>query len=313
MNNPQKSPDDLQTKVQAWLDQEGYPLEFAAAAVFRRHGFQVRQGTYVRVDDEEKAREIDVVAYKDAGGDALIRIYHVVECKWSKDKPWVVFTGSGSMASAACITQTISSLLGSAIVWTQAGLEQLHGMNLFTTPRRAGFNGRQAFSKGNDEFYNAMSSVSSLSTLLVENYDDEKRARGILPKSAVLAFPVIVVDGRLFEAYFDSAENKLKLEESQCLRCHWRGAPAWRLHATIDIVTFDYLRQVCGETKGRGPTVTGDCRDNQASDRDVFCTGLSLDTLPITEGPRGVVGLHRLLREVLEVRKHLQDSSEKGS
>jgi hypothetical protein len=308
MSDSKQTPNDIQAKLQAWLDQEGYPLEFATAAVFRRHGFIVRQGTYVRVDSDEKAREIDVVAYMDAEGEALVRAYHVVECKWSRDKPWVVFTGSGSMASAACITQTISSLLGSAILWTQAGLEPLHRMSLFETPRRAGFNGRQAFSKGNDEFYNSMKSVSSLSTFLVQNYDNAQRARGTLPTCAIIAFPVIVIDGRLFEAYFDSTGNNLKLGESNCLRCHWKGAPAWSLHATIDIVTFDYLDTFVEKRKNEVQQFLEVAASTREAIGTCFLQG-SLDTLQITEGPRGVIGLHRLLREVSEVRKRAQPSS----
>src|ERR1700687_1334235 len=110
MIDPQSKPGDLPAKVRAWLDEEGYPLEFATAATFRRHGFAVRQGMYIR--EKGDAREIDVAASRNAKRNGLRRVYHVVECKWSKDKPWVVFTGPGGMAASACITQTISSLLG---------------------------------------------------------------------------------------------------------------------------------------------------------------------------------------------------------
>ncbi|MEK0337570.1 MAG: hypothetical protein QQN41_09075, partial [Nitrosopumilus sp.] len=105
---------DLRSKVKKWLDQEGYPTEFATASVFQRHGFRVRQGYYVRDDDSDTIREIDLLASKTASSrDYLIRAYYVVECKWSQDKPWVVLTSANaSISHAACVAQTMGSLLG---------------------------------------------------------------------------------------------------------------------------------------------------------------------------------------------------------
>jgi len=137
----------LEERLREWLDEEGYPLEFSTAHVFRTAGFSVRQGTYVRSEDSETPREVDVTASVDCSdSESLIRVYHVIECKWSQDKPWVVFTDRRGMGPAACVTQTISTLLGSAMLWKDAGLESLHKLDLFATPTRSGFNGRQAFS-----------------------------------------------------------------------------------------------------------------------------------------------------------------------
>lgn len=149
---------DLHSKVKEWLDQEGYSTEFTAASIFRRHEFRVHQGYYVRDDDSDAVREIDILASKTASSrDYLIRAYHVVECKWSQDKPWVVLTSANaSIGHAACLAQTMGSLLGSTILWALAGDKSLHNMDLFSTPDRPGFNGRQAFSKGKDYFYSAM-------------------------------------------------------------------------------------------------------------------------------------------------------------
>src|SRR5262249_24084840 len=98
-------PDDLKSKVAAWLDKEGYPLEFRTANSFRRAGFRVRQSEYVRAEDGDKVREIDVAASKTWRLDKpMLRVYHVVECKWTKDKPWVVFSSPETITSSACIT-----------------------------------------------------------------------------------------------------------------------------------------------------------------------------------------------------------------
>ena len=136
---------------------KGYPTEFKAANTCRVHGFRVHQGYHVRDKKMETPREIDVVATTDhPNREHLIRVEHVLECKWSKNKPWIVFTSPNArIASAACTAQTIGNLLGSAVIWTLAGDSSLHSLDYFYTPDRLGFGGRQAFSKGADHFYSA--------------------------------------------------------------------------------------------------------------------------------------------------------------
>lgn len=291
--------DGLRKKLRVWLDGQGYPLEFTTANVFRRNAFFVSQGAYVRHADSENPREIDLTAQIDASErDYLIRVYHVVECKSSRDKPWVVFTTSGKMGQAACVAQTIASHLGSAILWKEAGLERLHRMSLFETPDRYGFNGRQAFSNSNgkDCFYDAMRSVTSLSTLLVQQYDDH-RSEGDMPEHAVVAFPLIVVDGKLFEAYFDADLDDVRLDEVDRIRCHWDDAPAWWLHATIDIVTFSGLDSFVQKRNAEVHELLAIMKRSRDEIAACFADG-TIDSLSVTEGSRGVVGIHPLFREV---------------
>jgi hypothetical protein len=88
---PQNS---LPDKVLEWLNEQGYPTEFQVANICDRHGFRVFQGYHVRGEDPDVPREIDVLAQTDriSTNNYLIRVCHVIECKWSKDKPWVVLT-----------------------------------------------------------------------------------------------------------------------------------------------------------------------------------------------------------------------------
>ena len=115
---PEDGSVNLHSKVIEWLNREGYPIEFAAASIFRRYKFRVFQGYYVRDIDSDAAREIDILASKTASSrDYLVRAYHVVECKWSQDKPWVIFTSANArIGHAACVAQTMASLLGSTIL-----------------------------------------------------------------------------------------------------------------------------------------------------------------------------------------------------
>jgi DNA-binding Lrp family transcriptional regulator len=52
---------------------------------------------------------------------------------------------------------------------------------------------------------------------------------------------MIVVDGEIFEAFFDESSQNMRVEARRRVRCHWRGARSWNLHATIDVVSLDHL------------------------------------------------------------------------
>jgi hypothetical protein len=152
---------------------EGYPTEFRAASLFQRHGFAASQGHYVEGANEELKREIDVLASATIPTEfRFLRISYVVECKWSADKPWIIFTSPTKiMAPSALIAQTISSKLGAAALWIAAGSETLSRLATFSTPKRGGFGGRQAFSKGSDQFYSAVQSVTSNACQYAAWYD----------------------------------------------------------------------------------------------------------------------------------------------
>lgn len=145
------------------------------------------------------------------------------------------------MAESACVNQTIGSLLGRSILWVLAGEPDVTGLGLFASPDRAGFGGRQAFSKGNDAFFSAIQSVIVKSKAVVDDYDAESDLEKKLPEWGVVAFPVIVVKGTLFEAYMDRATGDTVVEEQKHIRLHWRGSDAWNLHASVDVASDDYV------------------------------------------------------------------------
>ena len=299
--------EQLDKKVREWLEHEGYPLEFQVAKKFQENGFAIRQGSYVNDPNADAPREIDVVAYRDAHtNQQLLRVNHIVECKWSKDKPWVIFTSPRGLSPAACIAQTIASKLGSAILWKEAGLKQLQDLELFLTPKNSGFNGRQAFSKdGIDRFYTTMQSVVSATKFDVDDYDSPHRKAGVFPKNAVVGFPVIVIQGELFETYLDPKSSDLVLKRAPHIRCHWSGAKEWDLHATVDIVTFEHLDKFLATRSAQVETLL---RIMQLSvDEITKCIAArSIESLNITKGSRGVVGLHPLFREFVTKRKMLK-------
>lgn len=100
----------LDEKIKDWIKKEGYPLEFSVAHDFKKRGFSVEQSHFVK-DSEGKIREVDVLATQNIlVGNSILRILHVVECKWSKDKPWILFADEKRYASTALAAQLTPQL-----------------------------------------------------------------------------------------------------------------------------------------------------------------------------------------------------------
>lgn len=295
-NPPQ--PSVLEERVLAWLRGEGYPLEFRTARVLRDCGFHVQQGRHFRSRDDTP-REIDVVAdlnLEEAG--TLLRVSHFIECKWSRDHPWVVFSSSHSrMTPSACVAQTLGNDLASAILWCLAGDTPLHSMSVFAAPRRPGFGGRQAFTKGKDQVYSAMQAIVdatqaevSRSTLVQDGLDGEL-------EYAQVGLPTIVVDGDLFEAFWDESTQEMTVERREHVRVHWQGAAAWQMHASVDLVTSagleEFMQRRSAEIARLLPRMGEIVREIR-----VCRSRRSLDPLTITSGGRGYTGRPPFLRRL---------------
>lgn len=288
------------------MESEGFPTEFRTAHIFAKHGFHARQGYYVEGDNNSESvkREIDVLAsatYSMSSG--FVRLAYVVECKWSGNKPWVVFTSpTNIMAPSALIAQTISSKLGAAAIWLRAGSSVLKELDTFETPSRGGFSGRQAFSKGVDNFYSAVQSVVANTTAYTASYDRNPRKANKMPEACVLAFPVVVVESELFEAYFDETLEKIKLVPKNHVRCHWTGSVAWGFHAAVDIVALKHLDAFLEKRSFELNAIRSELMISIDMIQEFRQSG-DVKSLEVTDGPRGFRGLPALLGEFYRATK----------
>jgi hypothetical protein len=302
VTSSEKPEKTLKEKVADWLESEGFPLEFYTASVFYKNGFDVNQGFYVRDIKSELPREIDVLA--DATVDvkpSFIRVSYVVECKWSRDKPWIIFTSKNEhLHPASCVAHTIGSSTGEAILWTLAGDEKLHSLDTFCAPRRPGFSGRQVFNKGNDIFYTAIQSVTSAAMSLVNWYNGNERTLSKTLELAVIALPVIVIDGPLFEAYFDSESGQMAIEEVEQVKVHWRGLGD--SINTVDMVAANKLNDFVEKRRGEMSDIFE--RASTCLEQIHECyKKRSLTPLKVTKGPRGFIGLPPLLAAIHQLEK----------
>jgi len=296
-DKPQCDERDLQKRVLDWLETEGFPTEFRTTMAFRSAGLHARQGVHYRADGTP--REIDVVAQRTLSDEELwVRCEFIVECKWAS-KPWVIFTDEHSrIGPAACVAQTMGSNIGSALLWLEAGSSDVQKLTMFATPDMPGFGGRQAFSKGDDQFYKAMAGVTTAASTLAADYD-ERRKPGELPQHAVCVFPIIVVEGALFRSFYHADCGEMQVEPTSHVRCHWKGSPTWQWHATVDVVTLEGLPKYLSELGSDVDKLLGVMINGLKDLRSAFKIR-SLEPLKIHPGSRGMVGLHPLLVEIVK-------------
>lgn len=285
--------------LEDWINKEGIPLEYYTANCFQRNKFTAYQGHFVR--DETGNREIDVEAKVDYNWDKkTIRVTHVVECKWTKDKPWVVFTSNNSRyAPSASVTQTIGNKIAQAALWHIAGNKDVCELSIFNDIAFPGFSGRQAFGNS-DQFYSAVQSIVTKTYLLANRYPIIQTK---LFDFTHVTFPVIVIDGQLHKAMYNLEKDIVEVQEVEQIRLNWRGSNTWKLNARVDIVTKGYL---------------GSFLDIRRKEIDILVRNIvaglqnihdchqqkDMKLLTINSAPRGIMGYPVLINEIAnEIKK----------
>ena len=240
MSNEEKS---IEVRLQEWLEKEGYPLEFCAAAAFRRAGFNVVRGWYVDGEPGGKRREIDLLAMDRAPG-CQMGVDVVVECKWSGDKPWVVFSCEDPLPPALRTDLAIGTDMACSCLVAAATMGEITKLDVFSPLKRTVFGGRQAFTKGNDLFYEAITSTVSKTCAIADQFKQvEPEDLKSLLTNAMVVLPVIVIDARLFEVSCDSKTAEITSCEVSEARVAWQGSKEWPSCAFVDIVVAAHLDQ----------------------------------------------------------------------
>jgi hypothetical protein len=251
----------LETRVHNWLRSEGYPTEMRAAAILRAAGFAVRQGQHYTDPETGKSREIDVVCrLDDELGVGSFRL--IAECKLST-KPWIVFTSEWVLAEynrfaayALMSEQARSALVAikperepqthKAILermFSAYGLMKGEGglfdkLDWFAKGGRVGYSATVAFSdRGNEVPYTAALNVTKASLFAELTHNP-----GHLPPIMV-TFPLLIVDGPLFECYLDDSGDTKLAQVSECELLFASRVGQEHTGMCIRVVTLDNLPQ----------------------------------------------------------------------
>jgi hypothetical protein len=213
--------DELLKKIRGWLDKHGYPLEMQVASRFREVGFSVSSSEYYLDPDEGKPREIDVIAAMQtiiAG--VAFQIAYTVECKSSKESPWVCFCPGHSqdrelinVGFSARHTTLHGRDLISEITFQPDETTNL----LFNIPENHAYGVTNTLKQnGVDLPYRAISAARKAAHALVAHYDKVQAADRIW--TVCIAFPLIVVDAPIFNCQMNNnSEMELSQTDSQTI------------------------------------------------------------------------------------------------
>jgi hypothetical protein len=211
------------------------------------------------------------------------------------------------MANSAVLAQSMSNEVGDALMWMVADYPGVLNLPLFDAPENPGFGGRQSFSKS-DLFYSSMASVTSAA---VGKCARRENGKADLSKIdfAMIAFPVIVIDGLLFEARYDKASDRVISLQTEHVRCHWRGAPSWPLHATVDIISRNGVAAFVEQRRKDFDVLQSNLSEARALLEKAIVAG-DPKILNLGDQPRGRGGGPTLLRALFRPSKGRPKSGE---
>jgi hypothetical protein len=175
----------------------------------------VNQSDYYIDSDTGKLREVDVLAstYGYGANDALefeLEVNFCIQCKLSKDKPWIVFSpkrqGSGflspilsesSEAYWQYVCRKVAPVKGRFVLSTMIEGPVCYGVTM-------------AFTSGKDVAYEAiMGAVKAAVWKAIQADDISSPGKSIF---GTVNFPVVVFDGRLFRCWLDDSDEVAVLE-----------------------------------------------------------------------------------------------------
>jgi hypothetical protein len=255
---------DLKSKIINEIEQSGFPLELHVTEILREQNYVVFPNLTFRHTDQGM-HEIDALAFllsdeiEKKPWIGTVGINLIIECKKSKEKPWVFFEevwdpsiGLG-LGSQICAKSELKYQKGyDVLAGCMNTALRAHHYNSTLPVARTYF---EAFKRdGKAEIFQGVSQVWYALAFWKRWFessgveDESRKARSLM------CLPIIVFDGQLILARkrgktFDAVEvNHLFLRTTDCLTTVQEPNLTTANEVIIDIVRFDYFQkylQIC--------------------------------------------------------------------
>lgn len=222
------SEDKMLDGVRTWLEASGRGLELRAARAFRKHGAKPVAQSFLYVDPEtQKQREGDVLAHYGWSGmqNVPCTLTAVVECKSSRNKPWVAFYDR-SIARGSELENWVAFAHGPFTGITQPLADLWVGQPPFNETRVATHVAAAHVDESNNPANDAVRQVMSGARAQRAEYIRTQNA----VKRALVVVPVVVTAAPLVKCELDS-EGEVQLESiaSFVASGGWEGGQARRV------------------------------------------------------------------------------------
>lgn len=195
---------DKQKNILKWINEQGYPFEMFCKNMLSKHGFSVVQSPYYEDMETSKFREMDFLAtkFKIVNG-VTFNISLVIECKTSRDKPWIIFTSNAYKGAKDEIPEYIFGTTNAKVLLNNAPIIKEFSLLRFN-PKAVGFNVTQCFTQGKDIPFECVSNTSKACEYLVKKSIESYRP------FCNFYFPVVAIDAEFYNCSSNS-ESELEL------------------------------------------------------------------------------------------------------
>jgi hypothetical protein len=240
---------DTTSNITTWLKKQGYPLEMFVARHFHNAGFHVKISDFYTDFETEKPREIDITAqhHSPINEPVLLQVSFHIECKSSPDKPWILFVSDtllgneiGFHTENIISTETYRAFL-LAMLESQDRRKFFPILNKspLLSLKNVSYGITQAFTSGQDIPYSAIMSAVKSSIFRVRLIDSFDKISNQKYQCAV-AFPVVVVDGLLYNGIMDES-GEIRIQEVEKGVLYWKFPNPIHASPLVNIVTKNSL------------------------------------------------------------------------
>ena len=242
-------------KISEWIKSQGYPLEMYCRNELAKSKFNAVQSLKYEDTETKKIREIDILATKFIYlNNVTFNFSLVIECKLTKDKPWLVFTNEVAKDRSREITQNSFCTQNGISLLNKAPL--LQEFSLFKYNEKSiGFNITQCFTNGKDVPYEALMSTQSACEFLVRKSNESGRA------FCNFYFPVIVIDAELYKCFTDE-NNDISIEQINTEKIMTIRSYTNRPYTLHTVVTKDSLATFASDLSAELDTLMERIKDD---------------------------------------------------
>ncbi|RGL29736.1 hypothetical protein DXC69_24670 [Paenibacillus polymyxa] len=195
---------NVNSRLIEWLNRHGYSLEMKLGKRMNEANYFTRNSAYYIDQDTNKFREIDVIAqYKEITG--FLNISFVFECKSSKSNPYVLFTSADTLNYRNKLFSFSYNSDSSKGILLEKG-DEIESIPWLNKEGRVGYHFVQGFKDNQSDTYQAVTGVLKASKYILDSIK--------YPDAYNFVFPIILVEGELFECYLDE-NNEARFETIQ--------------------------------------------------------------------------------------------------
>lgn len=196
----------MKKEITDWIQKGGFPFEMQVANAFLDAGFKVAQAIYYQDSDSNKTRETDIIAYTYARvNDIWVVLTFVIECKSSKDKPWVIFSNPRVFNSLDEQLPIYCTKNGISLLKSLKSKGNFKSSLIFKNKRHFGYSIATAFNNATEKSYEAIQSVTKACEYFVSQSEIKRLS------SCNIYFPCVFIEGEMFSATMKK-DNDLEIK-----------------------------------------------------------------------------------------------------